>query len=383
MTIAPIVKHGVICANSNAAGCDMRVLSQINEVKASAPISNGPKRVLILGGSAGLGLASRISLAFGGGAGTINVSYEMPPCDKNPTGSAGFHNNIAFAKYAREAGLVAEDVLGDAFSFETGNKIISLIKKHFGQIDCLVYSLATGVRPKADGSGMVQSVIKTIGEPFTGHIALMEPPALVPQTLEVATEQEIEDTVYVMGGGPWIAWVEGLKEHGLLADGFKTIAYSYIGSEITYPVYFGGSLGAAKKDLHKSADTLHSSLQDINGEAYVGCCPAIVSKASVFIPGLSAYVIALIKVLKDRGEYLTGQAHLHRLMQEFLYSGSGKVLVDAERLIHVDDIELNEEVQMMVGEMIKDITPENFADPEFGDYAQYRKEFFMVNGFDI
>ncbi|EPT9249913.1 enoyl-ACP reductase FabV [Photobacterium damselae] len=375
-----IVK-GVIAANSHAAGCKEMVRQQILDIKNSTPIHNAPKNVLILGGSSGLGLASRISLAFGGQANTLNVSYERPPHNED-TGTAGYHNNMAFQEFAKDAGLIAEDFIGDAFSDEMRQKVVTYIQDNFGQIDCLVYSLATGIRPKKNSESKWKSSLKTIGEPFQGNFISFEPEMMMSTTLESATEDEIEGTVKVMGGEDWHEWVDVLRDANVLAPKFKTIAYSYIGSEVTYPVYFGGTLGKAKEHLHMTADELDLKLSDINGHAYVAVCKALVSKASVFIPGLSTYVLALMKEMKERGENETTAQHMHRIMNDFLYNPEGTP-TDENRLIRADNLELNPDVQIKIKEMIKNITPSNYKDPSVGDYESYRKEFYQINGFEV
>ncbi|HIF9130613.1 enoyl-ACP reductase FabV [Photobacterium damselae] len=375
-----IVK-GVIAANSHAAGCKEMVRQQILDIKNSTPIHNAPKNVLILGGSSGLGLASRISLAFGGQANTLNVSYERPPHNED-TGTAGYHNNMAFQEFAKDAGLIAEDFIGDAFSDEMRQKVVTYIQDNFGQIDCLVYSLATGIRPKKNSESKWKSSLKTIGEPFQGNFISFEPEMMMSTTLESATEDEIEGTVKVMGGEDWHEWVDVLRDANVLAPEFKTIAYSYIGSEVTYPVYFGGTLGKAKEHLHMTADELDLKLSDINGHAYVAVCKALVSKASVFIPGLSTYVLALMKEMKERGENETTAQHMHRIMNDFLYNPEGTP-TDENRLIRADNLELNPDVQIKIKEMIKNITPSNYKDPSVGDYESYRKEFYQINGFEV
>lgn len=376
------IKKGVVAENCHPEGCKAMVRQQINEVKNSAPINNAPKNVLVLGGSSGLGLGSRISLAFGGKANTLNVSYERPPTSNEDVGTAGYHNNLAFQEAAKAEGLIAEDFIGDAFSPDMREKVINFIREKFGKIDCLVYSLATGVRPKPNGEGRWTSVLKTTGQPFTGNFISFQPEVMMPITLEPATDEEIASTVKVMGGEDWQDWVNVLKAADVLAPGFKTVAYSYIGSDITYPVYFGGTLGHAKEHLRTTADTLESQLSDINGHAYVAVCKAIVSKASVFIPGLSTYVIALIKEMKERGENETAAQHMHRIMSEFLYNPKGTP-TDKQRLIRADNLELNPDVQNKVKEMIKNITPSNYKDPNVGDYESYRREFSQINGFEV
>ena len=375
-----IVK-GVVAVNCHPEGCKEMVRQQIEDVKSRASIKGAPKNVLVLGGSSGLGLASRISLAFGGSANTLNISYERPPTETE-TGAAGYHNNLAFQAFAKEAGLIAEDFIGDAFSHEMRSKVINYIRETFGKIDCLVYSLATGVRPKSNGEGKWKSALKAIDNPFTGNFISFEPEAMIPVTLEPANNDEIEATIKVMGGEDWQEWIEVLKDADVLAHGFKTIAYSYIGSDITYPVYFGRTLGKAKEHLHATADVLDIALSDISGQAYVAVCKAIVSKASVFIPGLSTYILALIKELKERGEDESTAQHMHRIMHDFLYNPEG-VSTDEHRLIRADNFELNPAVQHKVKDMIKNINPSNYKDPAIGDYETYRQQFSQINGFEV
>ncbi len=379
MNIKPIIK-GVVAKNCNPEGCTQEVERQVLQVKSLPAITNGPKKVLVLGASSGLGLASRISLAFGAEADTIGVSYERPPSEEH-TGTAGWHNNVAFEQLAAKNGLIAKDFIADAFSDKTKQQVIDYIKTEFGgQVDCIIYSLATGVRPKPDGSGMWKSSLKAIGQPFSGNFIDIEHQAMVEITLPVATEAEIEETIKVMGGEDWQDWITQLKQAGVLAKGAKTVAYSYIGSDVTYPVYFGGTLGRAKQHLHATADDINDMLKDIEGGAYAATCKSIVSKASVFIPGLSSYMLALFKLLKQRGEYETCTEHMHRLMTDFLYHSDG-VKTDQERLLRPDNYELNPEVQQQVKEMMANITPENFTSPEVGDYQGFIEEFMNINGF--
>ncbi|MDV5171769.1 enoyl-ACP reductase FabV [Photobacterium rosenbergii] len=374
----PIIK-GVIAKNCNPEGCKEAVQEQINEVLAAKPINNAPKKVLVIGASSGLGLGSRVSLAFGGNADTIGISFERPPSEDH-TGTAGWHNNIAFTEAAEAKGLIAKNFVGDAFSPELRKQVIEYVKNEFGgKLDCVVYSLATGVRPNPEG-GMWQSSLKALGQPFTGNFINIEKEAMVEMTLPVASEEEVNNTVKVMGGEDWQEWISCLKEADVLEKGVKTVAYSYIGSEITYPVYFGGTLGKAKQHLHATADDLDAQLKDLDGGAYVGICKSIVSKASVFIPGLSSYMLALFKLLKERGEYETCAEHMHRLMTDFLYNEEG-VQVDDSRLLRPDNYELNPEVQEKVKEMMAQITHENFKSPEVGDYQGFVSEFMKINGF--
>ena len=379
--IKPDIVHGVIARNCHPGGCRELLHSNIEQVKAAKPIVNGPKKVLLLGGSSGLGLSSRISLAFGAKADTVNVSYEQGPSDKGG-GSTGWHNNIAFKEFAEAEGLIAKDFIGDAFDPAMREQVINFIKDEFGgSVDCVIYSLATGVRPKPDG-GVWRSVIKPIGNAFTGNFISFVPEVMNMLTLEPASEQEQQDTIKVMGGEDWKDWITTLKEAGVLADGVKVVAYSYIGAEITAPVYYSGTLGGAKKDLNKTADELDAYLKDIDGDAYVAVCKALVTKASVFIPGLSSYMIALLKVFKQRGEQESIVLHLHRIMTDFLYNPDGTP-TDAERLIRADNFELNPEVQKEVAALLELINPDTFTDPDVADFAGFRKEFMQINGFEI
>ncbi|MDF2152811.1 enoyl-ACP reductase FabV [Vibrio sp. CAU 1672] len=379
MTIQPVIK-GVVAKNCNPAGCYEEVRNQITQVQELPPLTHGPKKVLVLGASSGLGLGSRISLAFGGKADTIGVSFERPQSEEH-TGTAGWHNNLAFTEEAEKQGLIAKNFVGDAFSPQMRAEVVDFIKNEFGgKVDCVIYSLATGVRPKPDGSGMWRSSLKALGTPFTGNFISIEHGAMAEMTLPVADEHEVEETVKVMGGEDWQEWITFLAENDVLAEGVKTVAYSYIGSEITHPVYFGGSLGKAKQHLHETAHTMNRHLAEIGGEAHIGICKSIVSKASVFIPGLSSYMLALFKLMKERGEYESCVQHMHRLMTDFLYHPQG-AQVDEHRLLRPDNLELNPEVQSQVKEMIKHITPDNFRSPQVGDYQGFVSEFMRLNGF--
>ncbi|MGF1684574.1 enoyl-ACP reductase FabV [Photobacterium minamisatsumaniensis] len=379
MTIQPLIK-GVVAKNCNPEGCYAEVKNQIEQVQNLPALTHKPKKVLILGASSGLGLGSRISLAFGGHADTIGVSFERPPSEDH-TGTAGWHNNMAFTKEAEKQELIAKNFIGDAFSPKMRSEIVEYIKNEFGgEVDCVVYSLATGVRPKHNDDGMWRSSLKTLGTPFSGNFISIEHGAMFETTLPVAEEHEIEETIKVMGGEDWQEWITFLAENDVLAKGVKTVAYSYIGSEITHPVYYGGTLGKAKQHLHATADLMNKQLAEIDGEAHIGVCKSIVSKASVFIPGLSSYMLALFKLMKERNEYETCVQHMHRLMTDYLYHPDG-AQIDEHRLLRPDNLELNPEVQREVKEMMKHITPDNFRSPEVGDYQGFVSEFMRLNGF--
>ncbi|ABZ77292.1 Trans-2-enoyl-CoA reductase (NAD(+)) [Shewanella halifaxensis HAW-EB4] len=378
MIIEPIVK-GVVARNSHPAGCKQAILNQINYVKTAKPIESGAQKVLILGASSGFGLASRVSLAFGGAsADTIGVSFERGPSDKG-VGSAGWYNNIYFREQAEQAGLIAKNFVGDAFSPAMRAQVIEYIRAEFGgKVDLVVYSLATGIRPNPETGEMWRSSIKTVGEPVTGPTINIETDTMEQMTVGTATEQEIIDTEKVMGGEDWESWIEILSEAGVLATGCKTLAYSYIGGKSTYPIYHQGTLGRAKTHLHTTSDKLNEKLSAIGGSAHVSVCKALVTKASVYIPAFSPYILALYKVMKQQGTHETCIEQMQRLFSERVYT-SGVTPIDSERLIRIDDWELDASVQQEVDKLIAKITPDNFA--EVGDYEGYKTEFMQLNGF--
>ncbi|MCW8329040.1 trans-2-enoyl-CoA reductase family protein [Photobacterium sp. SDRW27] len=379
MIIKPVIK-GVVARSAHPLGCQEAIQRQIAYCQSSSPIAAGPKRALILGASSGFGLASRISLAFGGPrTETLGVSFERGPSDKG-VGSAGWYNNIYFRQAAEAAGLKATNLVGDAFSQELRQQVVEQIKSEFGgKINLVIYSLASGVRPNPETGEFWRSAIKPVGQSVHGATIDIEHGKMLETTLPPASDLEIHDTVKVMGGEDWAQWMQFLADEGVLAEGCKTIAYSYIGPEFTHPIYHQGTLGMAKQDLHRKADAIHQQLQAINGGAYVAVCKALVTKASVFIPGLSPYLLALFRVMKEKGLHEGCIEHMQRLLSSKLYPPSGKVVTDAEREIRADDWELQEDVQQEVARLMAQITPENFK--QLGDYEGYRNDFMQLNGF--
>jgi len=379
MIIEPVVK-GVVARSAHPYGCQQAIRNQINYVSSAEPIVGGPKKVLILGASSGFGLASRISLAFGGSnADTVGVSFERGPSEKG-IGTAGWYNNIFFREEAENNGLIGKNFVGDAFSVQMRQQVIDYIKAEFGgKLDLVVYSLATGVRPDPETGELWRSSIKTIGEPVTGPTINIETDTMEPMTIETATEEEIEATKKVMGGEDWASWIDILSEAGVLAEGCKTVAYSYIGPEATHPIYHRGTLGRAKTHLHATGDQLNDKMAQIGGEAYVSVCKALVTKASVFIPAFSPYILALFKVMKDKGLHEGCIEQMQRLFSQRLYGQEKCVPVDRDRLIRVDDWELDEDVQQQVSQLMAQITPENFT--TVGDYQRYKTDFMQLNGF--
>ena len=380
MIIKPIIK-GVVAKNAHPLGCQEAVKQQIEFVKNAPQIKNGPKRVLIIGASSGFGLAARIALTFGGAkADTIGVSFERGPSEQS-LGSAGWYNNIYFKQEAKRQGRKAINIVGDAFSQETRSQVVEAIETYFeGEVDLIIYSLAAGVRPKGNTEEFWRSAIKPIGQSVTGNTISLEDDSWNTSTLEPATEEEAASTLKVMGGEDWRQWVDELINSESIAEGCKTIAFSYVGPEVTHPIYLDGTLGRAKIDLHQASHALNLELANFNGGAYATVCKALVTKASVFIPGLSPYLLALYQVMKENGTHENCIQQMQRLFSTKLY-GQEKVPLDGERLIRMDDWELKPETQSHVSELLQAMNETNFT--QIGDYAGFKQEFMQLNGFEF
>ena len=341
MIIKPKIRSNFF-ANAHPLGVKETLSKQFDEALAS-PNYNGPTNVLIIGGSSGYGLASRITLAINGGANTVNVSLESQPKNTR-SGSAGFWNNHYFKQFAQKTHKAHLDVDGDAFLSSTKQTVIKKLKETIGQIDLLIYSLAAPARVDESTNKTVRSAIKTIGEDISGHTIDIAKKTIVPLHVEAATNKEIDDTVFVMGGSDWKAWVEALDEASLIAEGFKTIAYTYIGGDTTHKIYRGGTLGKAKADLEHTSKLLHASLsQEHHGEALVASSKAVVTKASVFIPQMPIYASCLFEVMQNQGLHETIVEHKHRLFHDMVYGK--KRHVDASGRIRVDHLEMRADVQ--------------------------------------
>ncbi len=379
MIITPEVKN-VVALNCFPPGCREAVQRQADYIRSQPGLKDGPKRVLVLGASSGFGLASRIEAAFGAGSDTLGVSFERGPSEHR-SGSAGWYNNLYFREIAEAHGLYAKNLVGDAFSASVRDQVLNTIKTDFGgKVDLVVYSLATGVRPDPENGNLIRSAIKPVGSLYTGLTLNIEMEQLDAVTLEPATLQEIDSTIKVMGGEDWADWIELLNRHEMLAEGFKTVAYSYVGPESTQAIYHKGTLGHAKKDLQHHAETMHEWLKPLGGDAWVAVCKALITKASVFIPGLSPYVMALFKVTKEMGLHEGCIEQMHRLFATQLYATEGPTL-DSERMIRMDDWELRDDVQLQVNQLLAKITPENFKN--LVDYQGLRQDFMQLNGFDF
>ncbi|PTP27150.1 enoyl-ACP reductase FabV [Vibrio splendidus] len=378
MLIEPIIK-GVVAKSAHPLGCQEAVKQQIKFVKSAPQIKDGPKRVLIIGASSGFGLAARIAVTFGGAkADTIGVSFERGPNEKS-LGSAGWYNNIYFKKEAEREQRTAINIVGDAFSQETRTQVVEAIETYFeGEVDLIIYSLAAGIRPKPNTDELWRSAIKPIGESVTGATISLEHDNWVTDTLAAATEEEAESTLKVMGGEDWEQWIDELINAESIAPGCKTIAFSYVGPEVTHPIYLDGTLGRAKIDLHQTSHALNLELANFGGNAYATVCKALVTKASVFIPGLSPYLLALYKVMKEKETHEGCIQQMQRLFSSKLY-GQSKVPLDGERLIRMDEWELDPETQAHVTELLEAMDENNFQ--AIGDYQGFKEEFLQLNGF--
>lgn len=376
MIIQPRVR-GFLCTTTHPEGCRENVRRQIAHVQAGGDIEGGPKRVLVLGASTGYGLASRITAAFGASAATIGVFFEKPGSERKP-GTAGWYNAAAFHEQAEAAGLYAKSINGDAFSDEVKAQVIELIKADLGQIDLVVYSLAAPRRTHPKTGVVHTSTLKPIGSDTTQKGVNTDKEAIQEYHLEAATQEEIDNTVAVMGGEDWQMWIEALDEAGVLAAGAKTTAYTYIGEKITWDIYWHGTIGAAKKDLDKRVLAIRERLAAIGGDARVSVLKAVVTQASAAIPAMPIYLAILFKVMKARGEHEGCIEQVNRLFRDSLYGSAG---YDEEGRLRADDLELNPEVQSAVEAVWSQIDTDNLK--TLSDFAGYRQEFLQLFGFEV
>ncbi|OOE90712.1 enoyl-ACP reductase FabV [Salinivibrio sharmensis] len=380
MIIKPKIR-GFICTTTHPVGCEANVKEQIDYTKAQGPIANAPKRVLVVGASSGYGLSSRIAAAFGGGAATIGVFFEKPGTEKKP-GTAGWHNSAAFDKFAKQEGLYSKSLNGDAFSHEAKQKTIDLIKQDLGQIDMVVYSLASPVRKLPDSGELVRSSLKPIGETYTSTAVDTNKDEIIEASVEPATEQEIQDTVTVMGGEDWELWINALNDAGVLAEGCKTVAYSYIGTELTWPIYWEGALGKAKMDLDRAANALNQTLAAKGGSANVAVLKSVVTQASSAIPVMPLYIAMVFKKMREEGVHEGCMEQIYRMFTQRLYQADGsEPEVDSERRLRLDDLELREDIQQHCRDLWPQITTENLT--ELTDYNEYKAEFLKLFGFGV
>ncbi|MEA3187134.1 MAG: enoyl-[acyl-carrier protein] reductase / trans-2-enoyl-CoA reductase [Chthoniobacter sp.] len=378
MVIKPKVR-GFVCVTAHPAGCAAHVQEQIEYVQKKGALLDMPRRVLVIGASTGYGLASRIVTAFGGDAGTLGIFFERPSENDKPA-SAGWYNSAAFEHAAHGAGLYAKSINGDAFSNAVKEQAIEMIKADLGQIDCIVYSLASPRRTHPTTGVTAKSVLKPVGGPFTAKTVDTDKGLVTDITIEPANEQDIADTVAVMGGEDWEMWIDALNGAGVLAEGVTTIAYSYIGPQLTWAIYRNGTIGRAKADLEATAKRLADKLRDKNGRAFVSINKALVTQASSAIPVVPLYISLLYKVMKERGLHEGCIEQVYRLFAERLYNGT-LPQPDAEGRIRIDDWEMREDVQAAVAELWPQATTQTL--PEISDIAGYRAEFLKLFGFGL
>jgi enoyl-[acyl-carrier protein] reductase/trans-2-enoyl-CoA reductase (NAD+) len=380
MIIKPKTR-GFICTTTHPLGCEANVLEQINITKANAVLADGPKRVLVVGSSSGYGLSSRITAAFGSGASTLGVFFEKPGTQKKP-GTAGFYNSAAFDKFAKAEGLYSKSINGDAFSDEAKQKAIELIKADLGQIDMVVYSLASPVRKVPGSDELTRSALKPIGKTYTATAVNTNKDIIIETSVEPATQQEIDDTVTVMGGQDWELWINALSEAGVLADNCKTVAYSYIGTEITWPIYWDGALGKAKMDLDRAAKNLDSLLSAKGGSANVAVLKSVVTQASSAIPVMPLYIAMVFKKMREQGVHEGCIEQINRLFIQRLYREDGTAPeVDEQNRLRLDDLELREDIQAHCQKLWSTVTTENLA--QVTDYIEYKEEFLKLFGFGV
>ena len=378
MIVAPKIR-GFICTTSHPDGCAKHVADQIEVVRSRGPIDGGPKKVLVIGSSTGYGLSSRIAAAFGCQAATIGVFFEKPGEEKR-TGTAGWYNTAAFEKEAKAAGLYARSFNGDAFSDEMKETVIEAIKADLGQVDCVIYSLASPRRTHPKTGEVFKSCLKPIGETYTNKNLNTTNKVVDEVTIEPASEQDIADTVAVMGGEDWEMWIDALKEAGVLADGVTTVAYSYIGPELTWPIYKDGTIGAAKIDVEKSQRALDEKLADLNGKAWVSVNKALVTQASSAIPVVPLYISLLYKIMKEKGTHEDTIEQMDRLFRERLYGKADPQPDDAGR-IRVDDWEMADDVQAEIAKVWEEVSTDNLF--QIADVDGYDSSFLRLFGFGL
>lgn len=378
MIIKPKIR-GFICTTAHPVGCEANVREQIAYVKSHGKLRNGPQKVVVIGASTGYGLASRINAAFGSGAATIGVFFEKP-CSEGKTGSAGWYNSAGFEKAAKEAGIYAKSINGDAFSNECRQSVIDLIKQDLGQIDLVVYSLASPVRKMPETGEVVRSTLKPIGEAYQSIALDTNKDVLVEAVVEPAKAQEIIDTVKVMGGQDWQLWINALDTAGVLADNIQTVAYSYIGTDLNWPIYWHGTLGKAKEDLDRAAQVIDQKLKPKGGAAYVTVLKSVVTQASSAIPVMPLYISIVFKIMKEQGIHEGCIEQIQRLFASKLYTGTVPE-TDAKHRLRLDDWELREDVQNTCREIWARINNDNIH--ELTDYKGYKADFLRLFGFGL
>lgn len=379
MIIEPRMR-GFICTTAHPDGAAQNVKQQIDYVKHSSKgLIREAQKVLVIGASTGFGLSSRIVSAFGCNDATIGVFFEKPPME-GKTASPGWYNTAAFEKEAHAAGLYAKSINGDAFSKEVKQQVIDMIKADLGQVDLVIYSLASPVRQHPDTGVLHRSVLKPIGGLYENKTVDFHSGKVSEVSIQPAEGEDIENTVTVMGGEDWAMWIDALKKENLLAEGALTVAFSYIGPALTEPVYRKGTIGRAKDHLEATAFEITDSLKDLGGKAYVSVNKALVTQASSAIPVIPLYISLLYKTMKEAGLHEGTIEQMKRLYMERLYTKDGEVPVDEKGRIRIDDWEMRDDIQQKVAALWEKATTENLS--EIGDLEGYRKDFYNLFGFD-
>ncbi|MEM0967603.1 MAG: enoyl-ACP reductase FabV [Verrucomicrobiota bacterium] len=375
MIIEPKVR-GFVCVTSHPMGCAANVKEQIAVAQAQGSVEKGPKRVLVVGSSTGYGLSSRIEAAFGCGADTFGVFFERPASNGRPA-SAGFYNAAAFEEEAKKAGLYAGSLNGDAFSDELKEKAVKRLKDEMGPVDLVIYSLASPRRTDPRNGETYKSCLKPIGQGFSSKTVDTDKDLVHEVSIAPAEGSDIESTIKVMGGEDWERWIEILAENGLLSENFKTLAYSYVGPELTWPIYKNGTIGKAKEDLDRAAAAITAST---SGSAYVAVNKAVVTQASSAIPVVPLYISILFKIMKAEGSHEGCIEQIARLFREHLYHAEG-VKLSTDGRIHVDDLEMEEKIQSAVAKVWPTIGTENLR--QLSDYDGYQADFLKLFGFGV
>jgi enoyl-[acyl-carrier protein] reductase/trans-2-enoyl-CoA reductase (NAD+) len=377
MVVTPKVR-GFICTTAHPVGCAKHVAEQIAVVKNRGPIANGPKKVLVIGSSTGYGLSSRIAAAFGSNASTIGVFFEKP-AETDKCGTAGWYNSAAFENEARAAGLYARSFNGDAFSDAMKTEVIAAVKSDLGQVDCVVYSLASPRRTDPKTGEVYKSVLKPIGQSYTNRNLNTSTGVVDEITIQPAEGDDVAQTVAVMGGEDWQMWIDALLAEGLLAKGVQTVAYSYIGPEITWPIYKNGTIGRAKEDLERVQRELDAKLKPLDGKAWVSVNKALVTQASSAIPVVPLYISLLYKVMKAEGTHEDCIEQMDRLFRDRLYNGNPQP--DEAGRIRIDDWEMAPAVQKLVDQRWTEVNTDNLR--EIADFDGYQAGFLKLFGFGL
>jgi enoyl-[acyl-carrier protein] reductase/trans-2-enoyl-CoA reductase (NAD+) len=378
MIIKPKVR-GFVCVTAHPEGCAAHVQEWIQHVKSQGPIKGGPKKVLVIGSSTGYGLASRISAAFGSGAATVGVFFERPSEEGRPA-TPGWYNSIAFTRAARAAGLYARNFMGDAFTNEMKQQVVAAIKADLGQVDLVVYSLAAPRRTHPVTGVVHKSCLKPVGVPYTNKTVDTDKGIVSEVTIDPANDTDVADTIAVMGGEDWELWIKALREAGVLAPGAQSVAYSYIGPEVTWAIYKNGTIGLAKNDLERAGRAIDAQLKPSGGRAFISVNKALVTQASSAIPVVPLYISILYKIMKAAGTHEGCIEQIYRLFATQMYNGHTPKFDESGR-VRVDDWEMRPEIQSAVVKIWPAVTTENL--PELTDIAGYRQEFLKLFGFGL